>query len=200
MSKSLKKITGPANQTNNLFKYFSKPSGNIPRSVEKTSENVVNLSNLEENRSLSSPNDEFGDILEIPRPNDVAPGEQNEKSIRIYTETWFVDHAVHLNDKSVTECVLCRQTFATNNTSNMDRHLERQHPKFVECYPKKTEADRQKRSQYLDKLLTQKNEQRKRMKETFGLTSNELVLLTSFKVAEKIAVKKKPFQEGEFVS
>lgn len=200
MSKS-DKINKNAAAKNTLFNYFHRPKPRETAQSDVVIEEVAHVAEIPQIESSVELDEHVEEVAEVAQNDIVASSsvQSTRKMSKSYKTEWFVDHAVFLNDKGETECILCKQTFGSNHTSNIDRHIKRVHEEFYSNYPKDTPANRQRRQIHLELMLQRKKMQQNQMSETFGLNANELVLLSSYKVSENIAKHRKPYQDGEFV-
>lgn len=226
MKKNTKSQGSQPSQKNNLMAYFKKNMVIVPNQPDTSaiddelSENLPSGSNIEVEK-LPTENEINAEVAELlterenNSPNLVEhvasvsdssiPAKKVAKPVKSiaekYRESWFVDYAVFINDKSEVECVLCNQVFNSYRTDNMTRHLGRMHKRFLRSFPEpETQQQRNDRHEFLSSELKAKKDAMKKNREIFGLTAAELAHLASFKVAELIAKQKKPYVDGEYVS
>ena len=109
---------------------------------------------------------------------------------RVFKQEWTLKY-FFVEDKDNPVCVICKLCVCVMKVSNIARHYDTMH---------KTEYD-ELRGEARKKILDRLTKELKQQQTLFfkSSSSKDKTLLASYIVSQKIAEKRKPFSDGEFV-
>jgi len=109
-----------------------------------------------------------------------------------FNEKWEIDYFFTMvNEKCC--CLICNTSVAMPKKGNLEKHFNTMHGKYESNYPLNSTARTQKLQELKSGLIAQRNIFLKPRNQSRSAT------IASFIVSHKIAVKCKPFSDGEFI-
>lgn len=109
-----------------------------------------------------------------------------------FNEKWEIDYFFTMvNEKCC--CLICNTSVAMPKKGNLERHFNTMHGKYESNYPLNSTERTQKLQELKSGLIAQRNIFLKPQNQSRSAT------IASFIVSHKIAVKCKPFSDGEFI-